>query len=371
MKLLLTIGLILSFSFSFSKDRGGDSGNGGNTPSAEFVAYLKLGLEIASPVIQNARLHNMSKKVTRHFMDKLLTETTIIPTSNKLCPETTDLDLVKDLQVKPFEIKVIEDTCTAHDGLAAKNWPKHKLIIFNLEKWNQLDDNEKMTLALHETLGLIQIEEGHYIYSSNIIFENLKDIVLQNKEIKSIFEKELKDFHEIRQLHTNHMTLYSWKPIETITLKDGEFSSSKKGHLIPACPTPGNLYNENYRPKTLVFHPMLFAAQSKECYLDNEKYFPKRIKNVIATMDMYTLKRQAYSIDGEVKYYRLRLGSNTSDIYCSQKNNLEMICLEKNSKRKEMKIVKYAKMLDPEIKKTTLNYGLYIFNDPELLNLMP
>jgi hypothetical protein len=51
----------------------------------------------------------------------------------------------------------------------AINYPETKQIIFNRDRWNQIADEDKPALVLHEYLGILKIEDASYKYSKSIL----------------------------------------------------------------------------------------------------------------------------------------------------------------------------------------------------------
>ncbi|MGZ3770812.1 MAG: hypothetical protein ACXVCP_15180 [Bdellovibrio sp.] len=72
----------------------------------------------------------------------------------------------------PFKLCQDSDTsdCSFDSSYTAKNYPALQLILINTYRWNMLTDIERMSLAIHEILGLLRIEEGNYGVSSNANF---------------------------------------------------------------------------------------------------------------------------------------------------------------------------------------------------------
>ena len=61
-------------------------------------------------------------------------------------------------------------SCSFSSSFTAKNFPALKLIIVNAFKWNTVDQGTRMSIAIHEVLGLAGVETGTYGYSSESRF---------------------------------------------------------------------------------------------------------------------------------------------------------------------------------------------------------
>jgi hypothetical protein len=64
--------------------------------------------------------------------------------------------------------------CSFETSFAAKNYPDRKLILVNAYRWNMMKDDERKTLAVHEFLGVIGVEEGTYDFSAD---SQLKEVI--------------------------------------------------------------------------------------------------------------------------------------------------------------------------------------------------
>ncbi|MGZ3744845.1 MAG: hypothetical protein ACXWRE_04780 [Pseudobdellovibrionaceae bacterium] len=72
----------------------------------------------------------------------------------------------------PFKLCQDSDTsdCPLNSSYTAKNYPDLQLILVNSYRWNMMSDIDRMSLAVHEILGLLRIEEGTYGVSAEANF---------------------------------------------------------------------------------------------------------------------------------------------------------------------------------------------------------
>lgn len=84
---------------------------------------------------------------------------------------------MKEIQIerlkKAIETTIVEST---YENLVlngvpkdAINYPESKRIIFNRIRWNQIADEDKPALVLHEYLGILKIEGASYNFSKNVL----------------------------------------------------------------------------------------------------------------------------------------------------------------------------------------------------------
>lgn len=69
----------------------------------------------------------------------------------------------------PFNL-CVDDTadCDFETSFTAKNFPDRNLILVNAVKWNLISTEQRMTIALHEVLGLLGLEKGTYGRSTSL-----------------------------------------------------------------------------------------------------------------------------------------------------------------------------------------------------------
>lgn len=78
-----------------------------------------------------------------------------------------------DVRVMSVPFNLCPDSnsgCSFASSFTAKNFPQLKLIVVNAFKWNTIKQGPRMSVAIHEILGLAGLETGTYGYSSEATF---------------------------------------------------------------------------------------------------------------------------------------------------------------------------------------------------------
>lgn len=98
-----------------------------------------------------------------------------------------------------------EELTVAGESVAAKNYPDEKKIRVNRIKWDQAGFSEKMTFALHEYLGIMQVPDNKYQISASLTF-NLKglldvrprEIVAESGSALAQYDREVKRMETLK-----------------------------------------------------------------------------------------------------------------------------------------------------------------------------
>ena len=112
-----------------------------NFETEAFNAFTACGID--------KKLKNLSSR-TWDKLNKNYYSVTIITVPFNLCQDANSSD------------------CSFESSFAAKNFPALKLILVNAAKWNIMNENQRMSLAVHEFLGVFGVEESTYGLSSTI-----------------------------------------------------------------------------------------------------------------------------------------------------------------------------------------------------------
>lgn len=128
---LLLISLFPYFSFAGPRVIGG----GGDIYALQFVA--------------------IANKIVTHFQNSPVKEIQV--EDLKKAVETTHVESTnEDLALSGFPKDAI-------------NYPETQRILFNRTRWNQIADEDKPALVLHEYLGILKIEDASYKLSKNFL----------------------------------------------------------------------------------------------------------------------------------------------------------------------------------------------------------
>jgi hypothetical protein len=75
----------------------------------------------------------------------------------------------------PFNL-CIDDTadCDFATSFTAKNFPDKNTILVNAVKWNSRGFQERVSIAMHEVLGILRIEQATYGRSTSIKFKTVR-----------------------------------------------------------------------------------------------------------------------------------------------------------------------------------------------------
>ncbi|MEK2690854.1 hypothetical protein [Bdellovibrio sp. GT3] len=110
-------------------------GNGGDTYSLQFQVYA----EKLNKYLQNSNIEGLNVILLRDA----ISSTKVESTNQKLILNGIPKDAI--------------------------NYPAEKRIIFNSNRWIGFTEDEKLSLVLHEYLGLIGLEDAKYTYSKLIL----------------------------------------------------------------------------------------------------------------------------------------------------------------------------------------------------------